>query len=75
MLSYALEKIHLALIRAAGEIALRNRAAIRGLGNEMVAALDASDSVCVISGDFPNAWFFRDFDRVDRHIDRRRRSG
>jgi UDP-N-acetyl-2-amino-2-deoxyglucuronate dehydrogenase len=64
-----------ALIGAAGYIAPRHMAAIRDTGNEMVAALDPTDSVGVIDSYFPDAHFFTEFERFDRHIDRRRRSG
>jgi UDP-N-acetyl-2-amino-2-deoxyglucuronate dehydrogenase len=50
-------------------------AAIRDTGNEMVAALDPTDSVGVMDSYFPDAHFFTEFERFDRHIDSRRRSG
>jgi UDP-N-acetyl-2-amino-2-deoxyglucuronate dehydrogenase len=64
-----------ALIGAAGYIAPRHMAAIRDTGNEVVAALDPNDSVGVIDNYFPDAHFFTEFERLDRHIDRKRRSG
>jgi UDP-N-acetyl-2-amino-2-deoxyglucuronate dehydrogenase len=64
-----------ALIGAAGYIAPRHMAAIRDTGNEVVAALDPNDSVGVMDSYFPDAHFFTEFERFDRHIDRKRRSG
>lgn len=64
-----------ALIGAAGYIAPRHMTAIRATGNELVAALDPSDSVGIIDSHFPDAHFFTEFERFDRHIDKLRRSG
>ena len=63
-----------ALIGAAGYVAPRHMKAIRDTGNDLVAALDPSDSVGVIDSYFPNAHFFTEFERFDRHIDKLRRS-
>ena len=64
-----------ALIGASGYIAPRHMAAIRDTGNCMVAALDPSDSVGIMDSYFPDAHFFTEFERFDRHIDKLRRSG
>jgi UDP-N-acetyl-2-amino-2-deoxyglucuronate dehydrogenase len=64
-----------ALIGAAGYIAPRHMTAIRATGNDLVAALDPSDSVGIIDSHFPDAHFFTEFERFDRHIDKLRRSG
>lgn len=64
-----------ALIGAAGYIAPRHMGAIRDTGNELVAALDPNDSVGVIDSYFPDADFFTEFERFDRHIDKLRRKG
>ncbi len=40
-----------------------------------MAALDPSDSVGVIDSHFPDAHFFTEFERFDRHIDKLRRAG
>ena len=64
-----------ALIGAAGYIAPRHMAAIRDTGNELVAALDPNDSVGIIDSHFPQADFFTEFERFDRHIDKQRRKG
>ena len=57
-----------ALIGAAGYIAPRHMKAIRDTNNSLVAALDTFDSVGVIDSYFPNADFFVEFERFDRHI-------
>ena len=62
-----------ALIGAAGYIAPRHMSAIRDTGNDLVAALDPNDSVGIIDSHFPDADFFTEFERFDRHIDKQRR--
>jgi len=59
-----------ALIGAAGYIAPRHMKAIKDTGNNLIAALDISDSVGIIDSYFPNARFFTEFERFDRHIDK-----
>ena len=56
------------MIGAAGYIAPRHMQAIKETGNDLVAALDNFDSVGVIDSHFPNASFFTEFERFDRHI-------
>jgi UDP-N-acetyl-2-amino-2-deoxyglucuronate dehydrogenase len=63
-----------ALIGAAGYVAPRHMKAIRDTKNNLVAALDISDSVGVIDSYYPDAHFFTEFERFDRHIDKLRRS-
>ena len=63
-----------ALIGAAGCIAPRHMQAIRDTGNKLVAAYDPNDSVGVIDSYFPEADFFTEFERFDRHIDTMRRA-
>ncbi len=62
-----------ALIGAAGYIAPRHMQAIRDTGNSLVAALDVNDSVGIIDSYFPDASFFVEFERFDRHVDKLRR--
>lgn len=62
-----------AMLGAAGYIAPRHMMAIRDTGNDLVAAMDVNDSVGIIDSYFPNAFFFREFERFDRHIDKLRR--
>lgn len=62
-----------ALIGAAGYIAPRHMRAIKETGNKLVAALDPFDSVGIIDSFFPEADFFIETERFDRHIDKLRR--
>lgn len=64
-----------ALIGAGGYIAPRHMKAIKDTGNQLVAALDPNDSVGIIDSHFPEAEFFTEFERFDRHIDKMRRAG
>lgn len=64
-----------ALIGAAGYIAPRHMRAIKDTNNNLVAMLDKNDSVGIIDSYFPNADFFIEFERFDRHIDKLRREG
>ena len=61
------------LIGAAGYIAPRHMKAIKDTNNNLVAALDKCDSVGIIDSYFPEADFFTEFERFDRHIDKLRR--
>lgn len=61
-----------ALIGAAGYIAPRHMKAIKDTGNNVVAALDKFDSVGVLDSYFPEADFFTEFERFDRHIEKLR---
>ncbi len=67
--------INFALIGAAGYIAPRHMQAIKDTGNNLVAALDKFDSVGIIDSYFPEADFFTEFERFDRHIDKLKRTG
>jgi UDP-N-acetyl-2-amino-2-deoxyglucuronate dehydrogenase len=58
-----------ALIGAAGFIAPRHLKAIKETGNNMVAALDPFDSVGILDSYFPEASFFTEFERFDRHLE------
>jgi len=62
-----------ALIGAAGYIAPRHLKAIKATGNNLVAAYDPFDSVGIIDSYFPEADFFTEFERFDRHVDKLRR--
>src|SRR5690606_6834852 len=64
-----------ALIGAAGYIAPRHMKAVKDTGNNLLAAYDKFDSVGVIDSYFPNADFFTEFERFDRHIDKVKRKG
>jgi UDP-N-acetyl-2-amino-2-deoxyglucuronate dehydrogenase len=64
-----------ALIGVAGYIAPRHLQAIKETRNNLVAALDPKDSVGIMDSHFPNADFFTEFERFDRHIDKLNRAG
>ncbi|MEY3405387.1 MAG: Gfo/Idh/MocA family protein [Cyclobacteriaceae bacterium] len=64
-----------ALIGAAGYIAPRHLQAIRDTGNTLIAALDKSDTVGIMDSYFPDADFFTEFERFDRHLDKLKRQG
>src|SRR5437868_5472603 len=64
-----------ALIGVAGFIAPRHLQAIKETKNNLVAALDKFDQVGVLDSYFPNADFFTEFERFDRHIDKLKRQG
>jgi UDP-N-acetyl-2-amino-2-deoxyglucuronate dehydrogenase len=61
------------LIGASGYIAPRHMKAIKDSGNSLLAAFDPNDSVGIIDSYFPDADFFTEFERFDRHIDKLRR--
>lgn len=56
----------------AGYIAPRHLKAIRETGNRVVAAVDPHDSVGILDSYFPDASFFTQFERYDRHIEKLR---
>ena len=64
-----------ALIGAAGYVAPRHMKAIKDTGNKIVAALDNFDSVGIIDSHFPEAAFFTEFERFDRHIEKLKSRG
>ena len=63
-----------ALIGAAGYIAPRHMKAIKDTDNNLIAALDKFDSVGIIDNYFPNADFFTEFERFDRHVEKLKRN-
>ncbi len=64
-----------ALIGAAGYIAPRHMKAIKDTGSDLIAAFDPYDGVGIMDSNFPNADFFTEFERFDRHIDKLKRNG
>lgn len=62
-----------ALIGAAGYIAPRHLKAIKDTGNQLVAAVDPFDCVGIMDSYFPDADFFTEPERFDRHLDKLRR--
>lgn len=67
--------MNFALIGAAGYIAPRHMKAIKETGHQLVAALDPNDSVGIIDSFFPEADFFTEFERFDRHLEKLKRKG
>lgn len=63
------------LIGLGGYIAVRHLRAIKDTGNQLLAALDKFDSVGIIDSYFPDADFFVEFERFDRHIEKLKRKG
>lgn len=64
-----------ALIGAAGYVAPRHLRAIQENGGNLVAALDPNDSVGILDSYFPQADFFTEFERFDRHLEKIKRNG
>ena len=64
-----------ALLGVAGYIAPRHLKAIKETGNQLIAAYDKFDSVGIMDSYFPNASFFVEFERFDRHIEKIKRNG
>lgn len=62
-----------ALIGAAGYVAPRHLKAMRDTGSQLLAAYDPNDSVGVLDSYFPNADFFTEFERFDRHLEKLKR--
>jgi UDP-N-acetyl-2-amino-2-deoxyglucuronate dehydrogenase len=63
------------LIGAAGYIAPRHMKAIKETGNNLIAVYDPYDGIGIIDSYFPNADYFKEFERFDRHIEKKRREG
>jgi len=63
-----------ALIGAAGYVAPRHMKAIKETDNHLLAAYDQFDSVGIMDS-FPEADFFVEFERFDRHIEKLKRKG
>jgi UDP-N-acetyl-2-amino-2-deoxyglucuronate dehydrogenase len=64
-----------ALIGAAGYIAPRHMRAIKETGNRLVCALDPYDGIGIMDSYFPEAAFFTEPERFDRHLYKLRRNG
>lgn len=63
------------LIGVGGYIAPRHLKAIKDTGNNLIAALDKNDSVGILDSYFPDADFFTEFERFDRHLEKLKRKG
>jgi len=64
-----------ALVGAAGFVAPRHLKAIKETGGKLIAILDPNDSVGIIDSYYPEASFFTEFERFDRHCEMLRRAG
>jgi UDP-N-acetyl-2-amino-2-deoxyglucuronate dehydrogenase len=64
-----------AIIGAGGYIAPRHMKAVKDTGNTLIAALDKHDSVGIMDSYFPDADFFTEFERFDRHLEKLKRQG
>jgi UDP-N-acetyl-2-amino-2-deoxyglucuronate dehydrogenase len=64
--------LNFALVGAAGFVAPRHLEAITATGNRLVAALDPHDSVGVLDAWAPQALFFTEQERFDRHLEKLR---
>ncbi len=62
--------LNFGLIGSAGYIAPRHMKAIKDTGNNLLAAVDKFDSVGIIDSYFPDADFFIEFERFDRHLEK-----
>ena len=63
------------LIGAAGYIAPRHMKAIKETDNKLIAAYDPYDGIGIMDSYFPEANFFTEFERFDRHIEKLKRGG
>jgi len=63
------------LIGAGGYVAPRHMKAIKAVGADLKVAFDPNDSVGILDSYFPDASFFVEFERFDRHVDKLRRKG
>ena len=61
------------LIGASGYIAPKHLKAIKDTGNNLLAALDKHDSVGILDSYFPDANFFTEYERFDRHVEKLKR--
>lgn len=62
-----------AITGVAGYIVPRHLKAIKETGNRLLAAVDPHDSVGILDSYFPEASFFTEFERFDRHLEKFRR--
>lgn len=63
-----------ALIGASGFVAPRHMAAIKDVGENLVAALDPHDACGILDSYFPSCRLFTEFERFDRHCEKLRRT-
>lgn len=70
-----MKDLNFALIGVAGFVAPRHLRAIKETENRLIAAVDPNDSVGVMDSYFPNAAFFVEIERFDRHLEKFRQNG
>lgn len=66
---------NIALTGVAGYIAPRHLKAIKETGNTLSVAVDPHDSVGILDSYFPDASFFTEHERFERHLEKLRRKG
>ena len=59
-----------ALIGAAGYIAPRHMKAIKETNNNLIAAFDPYDGIGILDSYFPESYFFTEFERFERFVDK-----
>jgi len=69
-----LKNKNFALIGAGGYVAPKHMKAIKDTGNNLIAALDISDSVGILDSYSFDVAFFTEFERFDRHVEKLRRA-
>ncbi|MDU7693371.1 MAG: Gfo/Idh/MocA family oxidoreductase [Helicobacter sp.] len=62
------------IIGVGGFVAPRHLGAIKSVGGDLLCALDKFDSVGILDSFFPEAHFFTEFERFDRHISKLKRA-
>ncbi len=65
-----MSNLNFALVGVGGYIAIRHVKAIKETGNNLIATLDPFDSVGFLDAHFPEADFFHEFERFERHVDK-----
>jgi UDP-N-acetyl-2-amino-2-deoxyglucuronate dehydrogenase len=70
-----LKKPYFALIGSSGFVAPRHLRAIHANNGMLLAALDPHDAAGGLDAYFPNAAFFTEFERFDRHLEKLKRNG
>ena len=60
------------LVGVAGYVAPRHLAAIKHVGGRLIAATDPHDSVGILDSYFDDVSYFREFERLDRHVEKLR---
>lgn len=58
------------IIGVAGYIAPRHLRAIKDTNNDLIVALDKSDTVGIMDSYFPNCSFYTEFERFDRYVEK-----